>query len=160
MARQMLSSDGDPYTNSLKAVEYFAKNRRTGNQLSYDLFNSGAHKISDRYWHSNFAFQHAQGIPYKNIAEANEWSSCPDLTFILDVTPEEALSRIQNRDGKDRRKFEVDLEFTRKVRANYLELPRVLPELLNDNSIQIINGMRNPDEIAEEIWTTYQRFKN
>lgn len=140
LAREMLSSDGDPYINNLDAVEYFAKNRVAHNKIFNPLINKGIYVLSDRYWHSNFAFQHAQGIPYNHIVKANRQSRVPDLTLILDVPVEVALDRLSKRDGKNRRKFDASKDFMSNVRNIYLELGSILPNLIGDNSIVYING--------------------
>ena len=150
-AREMLARDGNPYENNLEAMRCFAQNRKTHNDIFVPLLEAGVDVILDRYWHSNFAFQHAQGIPYKDIASANRWLEVPDLTLILDVPVDVAFGRLHGRDGGDRRKFDSDRDFLGKVRANYLELPKVLPELMGDNSIVIIDGDCSVGEVRESV---------
>ena len=81
----MLKSDGDPYENGLKAVEFFGENHRTTARHIDDLTNMGHQVIGDRNYLSTFAFQHEQGIPYEDIAKAIDGSSIPDLTLLIDV---------------------------------------------------------------------------
>ncbi|MFA5060989.1 MAG: dTMP kinase [Candidatus Pacearchaeota archaeon] len=155
-AREMLAQDGDPYKNAESAVEYFARNRQFHNaQFILPMIEKGIHVVSDRYWYSNFAFQHAQGIPYEKIAEANRRSRSPELTLIIDVPAEVAAERLIKRDGEQRRKFDNNIEFLEKVRQNYLELPEVLPSLIQDRSIVLIKGNRDIEAVWEDIKDAY-----
>jgi dTMP kinase len=156
-ARQMLASDGDPYKNARQAVEFFAKNRGTHNRLINYLIENGVHVVSNRYWHSNFAFQHAQGISYEDIASANKGLIVPDLTIILDIPVNVAFERLDGRDGDKRRKFDSLVEFMEKVRRNYLELSTILPRLIGDESISIIDGTPSVDKVGRKIIEQYQR---
>lgn len=151
LARKMLFSDGDPYQNNLEAVRYFAKNRVTHNKIFNPMLDQGIHVISDRYWESNFAFQHAQGISYTQIAEANISSRKPDLTYIIDAPVEVIFERLNIRDGNNRRKFDSNFEFMKKVRDNYLELKEVLPKVIGDYKIVYINGDHPIKNIQQEI---------
>ena len=154
-ARRILNQDGNPYENSKEAVVYFARNRETHNEIFIPMLEKGINVISDRYYESNFCFQGAQGISYHEIANANKNARRPDLTFIIDVTAEEADRRGKIRDGKNRRKFDSNLEFMTKVREKYLEMGEVLPKLIGDRSIIYINGMQPPEEVWEDIKNIY-----
>jgi len=158
-ARQMLASDGDPYENGLVAVNYFAKNRQTHNEIFYPKLEIGIDVLCDRYYYSNFAYQHAQGIPYGKIAEANIYAKIPDLTYIIEVTAEEAFKRKSNSDELKGRKFDSNIEFNTKVMNNYLELGNILPDLMKDNSIVYINGMQSIEDVWAQIKKVYdERF--
>ncbi len=158
MAREMLDSEGNPYSNNLKAVEYFAENRRTHNNIFVPMLKKGIDVLSDRYWHSNFAFQNAQGISYADIAKANKGFRAPNLTFILDVPVNIAFERLRKRDGDNRRKFEGDFDFVNSVRNNYLELGSILPRLIKDKNIFVIDGNRSITDIFEKVKEIYSFF--
>jgi len=159
-AREMLASDGDPYQNVQKAVEFFALNRVIHNRVIGPLIEQGFFIISDRYWHSNFAFQHAQGISYEYIADHNKFGiRVPDLTFLLDVPVDVAFSRLDQRDGEKRRKFDSQRGFMEQVRKNYLELHLILPALIGDRSIVTIDGTLPVEQVSAEIRKEYlKRF--
>src|SRR3989344_3400345 len=158
-AREMLSTDGDPYQNAVEAVGYFAKNRISHQEYINWNIGRGITVLSDRYWHSNFAFQHAQEVSYEDIANANRGSRVPDLTLLLDVSLDVALERLDGRDGEERRKFDSDGDFLNKARNNYFELSRVLPELIGDNSIVVIDGNRTPEKVFEDVRKTYDSLR-
>lgn len=155
-ARELLKRDGDSYANGIEAVKYFAQNRKAHNDLIVPLLNYGVNVISDRYWHSNFAFQGAQGIPLEEIARANEGNLVPDLTIIFNISAKTADRRLAIRDGKNRRKFDSNLKFMEKVSSLYRTLGVRLEKLIDDGSIRYIdceNGKyeRTPIEIKSEV---------
>lgn len=150
-AREMLKSDGDPYENAVEAVGYFANNRISHNGIFVPMLEKGINVISDRYWHSNFAFQGAQGVSYHDIDFANHYSKVPDLTMILDVPIEVAFDRLNHRDGKTRRKFDSNKKFLDKVRKNYLELPNVMQE----KNVVIINGNQGIEAVKKDVKSAY-----
>lgn len=154
-ARRILKSDGDPYTNATEAVRYFAENRKTHNTIFTPLLEIGVTVISDRYYHSNLAFQHAQGVPYEEIAKQNRYAKSPDLTLILDVPVDVAFERLARRDGENRRKFDSNAEFMEKVRANYNELPIIAEQYLQDYNTQVIDGTQSPEKVTKDIWNAY-----
>jgi len=158
-AREMLARDGDPYTNGLEALKYFALNRGTHNEIFVPPLERGVTVLSGRYWDSNFAFQRAQGIFYSKIAKMNFGFRVPDITFLIDIPAEEAMRRLGGRDGDERRKFDSDLDFLRKVRANYLELSEILPVLIRDNSIRVIDGMGEGEEVFGRIRKEFEIFE-
>ncbi|MEK6876606.1 MAG: thymidylate kinase, partial [Nanoarchaeota archaeon] len=81
-------------------------------------------------------------LDIKMLIEVNKGFLKPDLTFILDIKPEIALERIKTR---KREKFE-QLEFMKKLRHRFLEMPK----LLNDN-IKVIDASKSKEEVFEDI---------
>lgn len=159
LAREMLKSDGDPFENGMKAVEYFGKNHKATAGHIFDLNKMGHVVVGDRNYLSTFAFQYAQGISCKDIAKEIMGSRLPDLTYIVDVPAEIAVARLGGRnDGEGRRKFDKDVAFLEKVRQNYLELDSVLPSLIGDESIVVVNGDQSVEGVFEEIKGAYNAF--
>jgi dTMP kinase len=111
--------------------------------------NQGKIVISDRYYHSTLAYQQAQGLELKWLLELNKNFIKPDLTIILDVEPKTAIERIEidkDRKIEDRKKFEK-LEFLKKVRKNFLDLPKIL----KDEKIVVIDGNEEKEKVFEAI---------
>jgi dTMP kinase len=71
----------------------------------------------------------------------------PDLTFILDVPPEDGLARAHGRgDGADR--FEAEhIEYHRLLRDAYRELAEREPD-----RCVLVDGSPSADAIAVRIW--------
>lgn len=146
--REMLRTEADPSANSKTILELFINDRKEHlkNIIGPFLKNTGAEEINivlcDRYYYSTIAFQGAQGLDIKMLIERNGRFMKPDIAFILDVEPALALKRIEYR---KKEKFEK-LEFMKKIRENFLCLPKMLPD-----NIQIINSSKSLKEVFEDI---------
>ncbi len=102
--------------------------------------------VSDRYYDSTFAYQGGgRGIDKKWIESLMNYvvqSVIPDITFLIDISPEISLSRIK---GKDRIEKE-EMAFHKRVREAYLKRAREFPD-----RIRVINGARTIREIQDDI---------
>jgi dTMP kinase len=89
----------------------------------------GAVVLTDRYIDSSLAYQGAgRGLLTSEIARLNSWATEgrePDLTVLLDMDPEQGLSRRTS--SADRLEAEP-LDFHRRVRAGFLALARSKPD--------------------------------
>ncbi|MBI2656452.1 dTMP kinase [Candidatus Woesearchaeota archaeon] len=146
--RKMLMEEKDPKSSSKKLMDLFIKDRaeHLKNTIEPFLRHSNRHELNivlcDRYYYSTIAFQAAQGLDMKEIIGKNKSFRKPDIAFILDVNPPIALERIKHR---KKEKFE-HLEFMKKIRKNFLKLPR----LLKDN-IKIIDSSKPLKSVFEDI---------
>ncbi len=156
-ARKVLAENKDPYDKAKECVGYFAKNRETHNAklLIPMLQLNNFFVLSDRYWHSNFAFQHAQGASIEEIKEANANSLVPDLTIIYDLPVSVAFDRLAKRDGAERRKFDSNAEFMEKVRQNYLKLSEHLIGF--DNSIVVVDANKPIEDVYQATKEVIQK---
>jgi dTMP kinase len=106
--------------------------------------------ISDRFTDSTVAYQiGGQGLPEDMVRYINEVSSkglVPDLTILLDVSPEIGIKRATLNGAADR--FEGEkIEFHQRVREKYLQIAREHPE-----RIKVINtDNKSIDEIQDEV---------
>ena len=146
--RQMLRTEKNPDRNSRKLVTLFIKDRKEHlkNTIEPFLNKSNKHELNivicDRYYYSTIAFQSAQGLDIKSIISKNKRFRKPGIAFILDVEPSVALKRIEHR---QKEKFE-QLEFMKRIRANFLKLPK----LLNEN-IKIIDASEPLKNVFENV---------
>ena len=146
--REMLRNEKDPQSSSNKLVELFIKDRQEHlkNTIQPFLKNSNDHELNiflcDRYCDSTIAFLGAQGLDIDELTEKNKNFRKPNVAFILDVEPELALKRIGYR---EKEKFEK-LEFMKKIRANFLKLPK----LLEDN-IKIMDSNKTLNEVFDDV---------
>ena len=102
--------------------------------------------ISSRYRLSSLAYQgYGRGLDLRLIEQLNEIATSgrqPDMTFLLDLSAEEALKRR----GKDRDRIEQeDLEFYRRVRTGYLDLTR------GDPKVHTLDATASIAEIASRV---------
>jgi dTMP kinase len=106
--------------------------------------------ISDRFTDSTIAYQiGGRGLPEDMVRYINEVSSkglVPDLTLLLDVSPETGIKRATQNGSVDR--FEGEkIDFHQRVREKYLEIARNHPK-----RIKVVNtDGRGIDEIQDEI---------
>ena len=105
--------------------------------------------IADRYKDSTIAYQGGgRDLDLKILNKINNFASYdidPDITFLIDIIPEEASLRCQS-DGNDRIENE-GLEFKRNVRKSYLKLSKQY-----SNRFVKINGKLTIEEIHRAIW--------
>ena len=91
----------------------------------------GAVVVQDRYIDSSLAYQGAgRVLDVSDVRRISEWASeglRPQLTVLLDVDPEVAVSRRESRGGTDRLEDETD-DFHRAVRQGFLELAEADPD--------------------------------
>ncbi|MCX7682464.1 MAG: dTMP kinase [Anaerolineae bacterium] len=82
--------------------------------------------ISDRYADSTLAYQgYGRGLELDILRAITDFATgglWPDLTFYLDVTPEEGLHRRRSAGGEWNRLDAEAMDFHHKVRAGYLAL--------------------------------------
>lgn len=116
------------------------------------LLERGEIVISDRYADASAAYQgggRALGASF--VAPLNEVATGgvkPSVTFLLDLDPEEGLSRLASaRGGTARDRIEREaLEFHRRVRAAYLASARREPE-----RFVVVDARRPPSEITAVV---------
>ena len=137
----------NPYKNPTLPLKFFSENREKYNELVLSEMDSGKYIFSDRYWHSNFAFQGAQGISLEDIAKANRGIIVPDLTLVFES------SRIGGNPFRYNEKKENKFpeKFERKVEAYYRSLGYLLPLIIGDRSIRYIVSDKGEEELKEQI---------
>jgi len=153
--RELMLKSKNPHDDAELFTEYMIKDREhhCKNFIIPNL-NYGANVILDRYKHSTYAFQQAQGIHFDLIALAHKKISsiiAPDLTFIFDVPSYVAIQRLKKRDKK--RKFE-QRDFLELVRWNYLSLPK----MLSGEKIIIIDGTKSIDDIFSQVKSEFEKL--
>lgn len=116
---------------------------------------SGKVLISERYIDSSFAYQgYGKGVPLRFIYEVNRpavMGVFPDLTVLLDITPEVSLKRLE---GKKKDRLELGgMAFYNNVRNGYLRLA----EIFKDRYI-VIDGGKEPEEIVSIISDRLKRI--
>jgi dTMP kinase len=113
--------------------------------------------ICDRFFDSTSVYQGAaRKLDSRLVQRLNSFvaGNCvPDLTFLLDVDRATARSRLSARKIRDRMEEQPE-DFYERVRNAYHELAR-----RNTERVVLIDGSRQVDEIAAEIWRIVkQRF--
>lgn len=99
--------------------------------------------ISDRYFFSTFAYGAAEGLDLDWLIKINNEFLLPDLTFILKVSPEVCLARIEKR-GSAKTLFE-ETQKLKKVWQTYQILPNRL------ENVYMIDGEKPEEEVFPQI---------
>jgi dTMP kinase len=105
--------------------------------------------LCDRFADSTVVYQgYGRGLEKEKIFELNKIATNnlqPDITFLLDIMPEEGLERINARGVNDRIEKE-SLAFHNKIRAGYLEMARLFP-----SRFKIIDTALPQGEVYKQI---------
>ena len=105
--------------------------------------------VCDRYIDASVAYQgYGRGLSIEMIKRLNDWATGgirPNLTVLLDLSPEEGLKRVRTSKKMDRIEGE-NLEFHRRVREGYLEIARSDPD-----RFLVLDATRSMEEIQRFI---------
>jgi dTMP kinase len=120
--------------------------------------------LCDRYTDSTLSYQgFGRGLDMEAIRSLNRWASMgvvPDITFVLDCSPEvglkRAVSRIESKGAGPREdRFENEaIEFHERVRQGYLKLAAEEPV-----RIKLIDGEREIAVIHKEICDIMEKME-
>ena len=105
--------------------------------------NEGKFVVSSRYMFSTFAYGHSDGLNVSELVKLNQNFLIPDLTLVVDVSPESCVQRIEGR-GEPKELFEQKEKLAR-VNEIYKKLPGMF------ENVVMVNGERNIPEVFEEI---------
>ena len=107
--------------------------------------------LCDRFFDSTFAYQgYARGLGTKVVESLNLLATEglePDLTFLFDITPEDAFKRRAARGESEDRLEAMGLGFQEEVRKGYLEALATV----GSKRIKIIDASKSPEEIFETV---------
>jgi len=107
---------------------------------------AGTILVCDRYMASSVAYGEAQGLDRDWLIDIQRYLPPPDITFLLDITPDDSARRkIAGRD-----KFERDLAMLARVRESYLGQASQ-PKWVR------LDAARDPDTIAADVWAVVSR---
>lgn len=118
-------------------------------QCILPALNAGKWVVSDRFVDASYAYQ--GGGRQMNLALIEDLDKhivgkhYPDMTLLLDVSPEIGFQRTLNRGGKDRIEQEK-MDFFERVRATYLERASKDPD-----RIKIINAALTQAEVEAQV---------
>jgi dTMP kinase len=96
--------------------------------------------VLDRYTGSQFVYGQATGTDVNHIGQLLRFVRRPDLEILIDITPEESMKRKGKWGDNDR--YESDKALLTAVRYLYVNKPGIVK----------VDGMRNIEEIHQDIW--------
>ena len=136
-----------------KFQELFVQDRREHlENLVITARKQSKYVISDRYFYSTFAFGSSEEVDLEWLIKINDNFLTPDVVFLMKVSPEVCVARIDTR-GRKKTYFEKVEKLSRAW-----EIYKILPQRFGE--IIIVDGERKIPEIFEEIKKIIsQRFK-
>lgn len=135
----------------------FAADRMDHAESEIDPFvAAGGVVVSDRYDASSLAYQSVSSgaearAAIEWIRSLNRYVRRPDLTIVLDLSPETAAERRRAR-GESPQLYEQN-EVQRALAAFYRDLQKHMP----DDRIAVIDASGSIDEVAARVWSTYDK---
>ena len=146
----ILRNCGIEFILTREALLYAASRRQHLVEIILPALKSGKIVLCDRYLDSSLAYQgYARNLGIDNIMSINSFAIenvMPDLTFFLDLSPEEGLKRIQSRKRESDRLDQEKLDFHKRVYEGY----QIVNNRFKDRIVRI-DASKAPNEIAEEI---------
>ncbi len=97
--------------------------------------------ITDRYVESSIAYQTSSGLDMEWVKELNKLALTPNITILLDISPQIALGR--KRKSKEKEKFERTA-FLEKVRQIFLSR-------VEEQGFKVVNAERSIKEVQSKI---------
>ena len=128
------------------AAMLYAADRRQHCEMMQGLLGQGYILLTDRYKYSNFAFFSNRGVEMGWLVQLDSTIPESDLVILLDLTPEESISRKDDQD-----KFEGDGEYLAKVRETYLKLAAENQWTVIDGSLPVEQIHSKALEAVEEV---------
>ena len=123
--------DGQGFDPVAEAMLMFAARREHVVATIRPALEAGMWVISDRFADSTRAYQcHGQGVPgevYRKLADLALEGLAPDLTLILDISPEAGMARAAARGVAADRYERLDTGFHARVRAGFLAIAAAEP---------------------------------
>lgn len=138
----------DPKT---EALLYTASRRQYLSEIVLPALKDGKLVISDRYLDSSLAYQgYARGIGIDEVYSINMFATdgmMPDITFFLDLEPEEGLKRIALHRSNEVNRLDLEKSsFHQKVHEGYQILLKKYP-----NRIIRIDASQTVEEEVKQI---------
>ncbi len=105
--------------------------------------------VSERYYHSTVAYQAAQGVEREWLMTLNSFAieNKPDITLLLDIGPDVAIPKIQEKDREFRELIEHAHRKVNEARKHYM------------NNRKAMYGKLNQKKAVEDLMDSYKRFE-
>ena len=98
--------------------------------------------ITDRYKYSSMIYQGFSGVPIEWIVELNKMVPDPDVTILINISPDAAISRLNSSQRDYLEKFETKKKLD-KIKAQYDKLPM--------RNLIIVDGENSEKEVTQDI---------
>lgn len=166
---------GSPYAEEIRSVIFSESARTADGKTMFGLFTAarmdhvrrvikpaleaGKVVICDRFMAATYAYQAcAMENPISTASfqvHVAELEARPDLTLILDMSPERSLARVKRRSGEVTHFDERELAFHERLRDGYYSFAT-----LYNAGTSLINADRTPEEVFVDIERKIQELLN
>ena len=150
----LVEGDPDRWSPYTEMLLFTAARRDHLERTILPNLKSGKVVVTDRFADSTRVYQ---GVARKDLEKTvNTLHNLmikrdPDLTFIIDIDPEIALTRGLARQSGEDRFEEFGLEFQKNLRLGFQKLSKTYP----DRCI-LINGHGTTLSVAKRVWSAYE----
>lgn len=149
--RNLLLADNKPCTKA-ELFLFLADRAQHVNQVIKPALDKNIWVVVDRFIDSTIVYQgYARGLMSKLLYNMIYYASdslVPDKTYLIDVSVEKSLERLQYRSDALKRLAEREnIEFLQKIRNGFLEIANV-----NNSRVTVIDGNQLPSVINELIY--------
>ena len=155
--REILLSKGSRLSPLTELMLFCADRAEHVKEVVLPALEKGKIVICDRFIDSTVAYQiYGRGLPEDLVRYLNAVSSyalTPDLTFLLDVSPETGIKRAaKEKGGRDR--FESEkMDFHKRIRAAYLDIAK-----FSGPRVKVIDSQKDISSVESEIKGHLDRF--
>ena len=127
----LLNGKNAEMSDECEALLYAASRAQHIHDRIEPALKEGKVVVCDRYVDSSFAYQaHARGLGMEFVSKINHFALdkfLPDLTFFIDLSPEEAFARKHGADENDRME-KAGMEFHKRVYEGYKAVAEKEPD--------------------------------
>lgn len=141
-------------TSKAELLLYLASRHQHSKEIIEPFLKNGGIVLTDRYADSSTAYQGVgRGLGIELVEGLNELviPQWPDLTIIIDILPEEALLRMNER--KPDRLERAGMEFQKVVREGFIELARRHPKRM-----VVVRSDKVKEKTTREVIRTIDEF--
>lgn len=147
----LLDKKNDSMVPLAELLLYEAARAQITEEVIKPALENGTIVICDRFFDSTIAYQgYARELGFELVDCLNKIATAglkPDITFLLDLSAEDALKRRIGRGEEEDRLEALGTSFQVKVREGYLKAAS------EDSRIKVIDAGKTPDEIFKDINT-------
>lgn len=148
--RNIVLHGPDDLSDRAEALIFAADRAHHIHSLVRPALERGAIVVQDRYLDSSVVYQGlGRGLGATQVRDLSLWAAdglMPDVTLLLDLTPEVAMQRMRTGRGSLDRLESLGGDFHRTVREQFLQLAEREPE-----RIRVIDANRPERLVGEEI---------
>jgi dTMP kinase len=139
--------DGDEIDPKSEVLLFLADRANHITNIVKPALAQGSIVLCDRHADSTVVYQgYARGLSLEFLRAANKFSTGdlePNLTLLLDIPPQQGLSRRVDKNRLDNE----SVEFHDRVRAGFLEIAKQ-----NPNRVVVVDALQNPVQLAEQCY--------